>query len=164
MRDRDERRTAILGLLSRQPIRSQAELQVRLRRVGHRVNQATLSRDLRDLGVRKGPHGYELPAGERAQGPHGELQHAVAEWLTSVAAALNQLVLKTPPGGAAPLALALDRADLDEVVGTLAGDDTVLVVCANVRAAGRLRRRLAELAPRVGAGAGAAGAGAGASR
>ena len=145
MQARETRRQAILALLRQHPIRNQADLQARLRRGGHDVNQGTLSRDLRDLGVRKGPRGYEVPVGERAGGPQGELLYAVAEWLQAATPVANQVVLKTPPGGAQPLALALDQANLGGVVGTLAGDDTILVVCGSAREASKLCGRLEEL-------------------
>ncbi|MEM7203097.1 MAG: hypothetical protein AAF628_22745 [Planctomycetota bacterium] len=136
------RRAAILSLLQEQNVRSQAELGDLLAEAGHPVNQTTLSRDLRALGVRKGPAGYELSPDHRGEGPEAELLHAAASWLQSATPAQNLAVLKTPPSGAQPLALALDRSELDGVVGTVAGDDTVLVICVDARHAGRLCRRL----------------------
>jgi transcriptional regulator of arginine metabolism len=141
---RDERRQAIVALVHARPVRSQAELAGLLAERGHEVNQATLSRDLRDLGLRKGPGGYELPA-ELRQGEADHalgLAHAVREWLLRVASAHNQLVLRTPPGGAQPLALALDRQPPAGVLGTIAGDDTVLVICAEPRIARRVAQNL----------------------
>jgi transcriptional regulator of arginine metabolism len=147
---KEERRQAIVDLVRTQPVRSQAELADLLAARGFDANQATLSRDLRDLGLRKGPDGYELPTelsqqdADRAVG----LAHAVREWLTSVAAAQNQLVLRTPPSGAQPLALALDRAPPAGVLGTIAGDDTILVICADLRSARRTARELQRLKER----------------
>ena len=136
---KERRHRAIQTLVGRQRIRSQEELRRRLDRRGLAVDQGTLSRDLRELGVRKGPEGYELPE-ELAGG--GELERAVREWLLSAAAARNQLVLRTPPGGAQPLGLALDHAALDRVLGTIAGDDTILVVCVDDASARRLAKEL----------------------
>ncbi len=146
MPSREQRHDAIQSLLQRGHVHSQGELRERLARQGHAVNQATLSRDLRALGVRKGPDGYELPQdGPAPSGPRAGLRHSTQEWLLSAARALNQLVLRTPPGGAQPLALALDRAALTGVLGTIAGDDTVLVICTGTRQATQLQRQLAHM-------------------
>ncbi|MCA8955355.1 MAG: hypothetical protein KDC87_04735, partial [Planctomycetes bacterium] len=101
----------------------------------------TLSRDLRELGLVKGPEGYEVPDGSRGQ-PTDALHAAVRLWLTGNAVAMNQIVLRTPPGGAQPLGLALDKAGIPEVLGTIAGDDTVLVICPDHKAAVRVSRKL----------------------
>jgi transcriptional regulator of arginine metabolism len=143
------RRQRILTLLERGPVRSQADLQRLLADAGFEVNQATLSRDLRALGVRKGAEGYELPAAPLSpQTAHQSLWHAVHTWLVGATAAQNLVVLRTPAGGAQALALALDRAGLPGLVGTIAGDDTVLAVCATAARARALLRRLAPGARR----------------
>ena len=140
---RDARRQRILAVIEQEQVRSQAELADRLAADGFAVNQATLSRDLRDLGVVKGKDGYELPQAplspETAQ---QSLWHAVHTWLVGASAAQNLVVLRTPAGGAQALGLALDRADLPGLVGTIAGDDTVLAVCADAQKARSLVRRL----------------------
>ena len=146
MHTREERRRDIITLVRKQRIRSQAELQRHLAKLGLEANQATLSRDLRDLGVRKGPSGYELPEDRPAGGdPSFDLVHSVREWLESASAVQNQLVLHTPPGGAPPLALAIDHAPLAEPMGTLAGDDTILVICKDPRSAQKLGQKLLEM-------------------
>lgn len=140
---REERRGHILQLLEHERLRSQAELQERLAAAGHEVNQATLSRDLRDLGVVKGRDGYELPAAPPAQNAPPQLWQAVHTWLLSATAAQNLVVLRTPAGGAQALGLALDHAALPGLVGTIAGDDTVLAVCTDHKQAKSLVRQLA---------------------
>ena len=146
--NRHSRREQILKLLARQRIRNQAELQEQLENAGFRATQATLSRDLRDLGVVKSTAGYELPAdGMTSALASDSLWHAVRAFLDTAEAAQNLAVLTTPPSGAQPLALALDRAardngQLPEVMGTIAGDDTVLVVCRDATKARSLVRRL----------------------
>lgn len=146
--DRDERRQHILHLLERERPRSQADLQQRLAADGFDVNQATLSRDLRDLGVVKGPDGYDLPQATLSpQTATQSLWHAVHTWLVSATAAQNLVVLRTPAGGAQPLGLAIDRAELTGVVGTIAGDDTVLAVCADTHKARSLVRQLTGKGP-----------------
>ncbi|MCB9886819.1 MAG: arginine repressor [Planctomycetes bacterium] len=140
---REARRRRIVALLDKQPVRSQAELQEQLAADGHEVNQATLSRDLRDLGVIKSKAGYELP-GAAAANPQTlqQLEVATRAWLQQANTAQNLLVLRTPAGGAQPLGLALDQASLPGVLGTIAGDDTVLVICRDPAKARALARRL----------------------
>ncbi len=145
--NRRKRHEVILGLIRDEHLHSQAELQELLESQGFSVNQGTLSRDLRELGVVKGPAGYEFPA---APAPAGEkttaaIHSAIRLWLIEVVPVQNQVLLKTPPGGAQPLALSLDRADHPLVLGTLAGDDTILVICANQRTASRLANQLEEM-------------------
>lgn len=125
-------------------MRSQTELRDRLVGAGFDVTQATLSRDLRALGAVKTAEGYTLPgaAGTSPTAASGAAPHGVAGWLLRATAAQNLVVLHTPIGGAQALGLALDRLELDEIVGTLAGDDTVLAVCPDNRTATRLAKRL----------------------
>lgn len=146
---RDQRRQRILDLVQRHTIRNQAELQQRLEAEGLSANQATLSRDLRDLGVQKGREGYELPPSPSLSQAvtGGSLWHALRAWLVDATAAQNLVVLKTPASCAQPLALALDRAAADRsmlpgLVGTVAGDDTVLAICQDANKARALVRRL----------------------
>ena len=143
---REARRERILALVGKARVRNQAELQQLLERGGFAANQATLSRDLRQLGVVKGAFGYELPGDPvpRAQQNGASLWHAVHTWLLQATAAQNLGVLKPPPSGAQPLALALDQAALPGVVGTIAGDDTVLAVCADTGKARTLARKLRQ--------------------
>lgn len=137
------RRREILALVGRGGVRSQEDLQRRLRRRGIAVAQPTLSRDLKALGLAKTPSGYVtagvgVPAAARA----GALDRAVDEFVLSVRAAASLVVVRTPPAGAHPLARALDEADLPEVVGTIAGDDTVFVATTGPAAARLVERRL----------------------
>jgi transcriptional regulator of arginine metabolism len=134
------RRSAILELLQKEKVHNHAELAALLQARGQGVNQATLSRDLRDLGVVKGPEGYTLSEGgiPSPEASGQRLILAVRQYLASVVQAQNQVLLKTPPGGAQPLALALDAGDNDDLLGTLAGDDTILLIAADTPGAGRL--------------------------
>src|SRR5262249_46947424 len=114
---------------------------------GVRVTQATLSRDLRELKLVKTAEGYRpLTAApeETAATTLPPLARAVGEFLRDIRPAQNMLVLKTPPGGAQPLAAALDAERYKEVAGTLAGDDTVLVICPSKPARAALEKRLRE--------------------
>lgn len=152
--DRDERRQRILRLLEQERLRNQAELQQRLAAAGFEVNQGTLSRDLRDLGVVKGKDGYELPQAPLSpQTTQQSLWHAVHTWLLSATAAQNLVVLRTPAGGAQALGVAIDHAELPGVVGTIAGDDTLLAVCSdNARAKALVRQLGASSAAKTAAG------------
>lgn len=139
------RREEITRLVRAGGVRSQEELRRRLRRRGIAVGQPTLSRDLRDLGLAKTAAGYvrapaavAVPAGAR----QANVDRAFQEFVLSVDAAGSLLVVKTPPADAHPVARALDEAGLPDVVGTIAGDDTVFVATTGVSAALRLARRL----------------------
>lgn len=150
------RRREILELVREGTIRSQEDLQRRLRRRGIAVAQPTLSRDLKALGMAKTPAGYVPPPAAAfvpAATRHEALDRALGEFALSVQAAGSLLVIRTPPAGAHPLARALDEAGLGEVVGTIAGDDTVFVATPGLSAALRLERRLrAPQPPRRAAG------------
>lgn len=117
----------------------------KLVRRGYKVTQATLSRDIRDLQLFKGPNGYALPNGAAGDEGAPALKMVFAEFGVSVQQAANQLVVRTTTGSAQPVAASLDSAHLPEVLGTIAGDDTILVICAGRRQADRLRQRLENL-------------------
>jgi transcriptional regulator of arginine metabolism len=145
--ERDARRARIAELVRGKRIASQLELRERLATEGVKVNQGTLSRDLRAMGLRKGPEGYELPS-EPAAGRGDEslaLYTAVQAWMLGAESAGNLVVLKSPAGAASPLAIALDRARWKDVLGTIAGDDTLLAVCKTDAGAKRVARELHEL-------------------
>jgi transcriptional regulator of arginine metabolism len=147
------RQAAILELVDREPVHSQEALRERLRTRGIDVTQATLSRDIKELGlVKQAADGAyrrpgSLPA-VAAVGGDAALRRAVAEYLRSVDRAQQLVVLRTDAGQAQPLAIAIDRARVVEVVGTIAGDDTILVVVRDTRRAASLARRLEQMARR----------------
>jgi transcriptional regulator of arginine metabolism len=113
---------------------------------GFDVTQATLSRDVRELGLMKGgaDGAYLVPGAEpaAAAGPATTLDRAAAEYLVRVDRVEQMVLLRTGPGQAGVLGVALDRARLSEVVGTLAGDDTILAIAPDVKRAHALVRRL----------------------
>ena len=143
------RQTAIIDAIRRQPIRSQEQLRRTIRATGFDVTQATLSRDIRDLAlVKGGPDGaYQAPAPAVANGhgPAAKLHKAVGEYLSRVDRVQQLVLLRTGPGQAQILAVAIDGAGWPEVVGTLAGDDTILVVARDARRARELVKRLDRL-------------------
>ena len=137
------RHQAILELLDNGPVANQDELQRLLRKRGIDAGQATLSRDIRELGLVKSSEGYSMPGREAA--PEADLPSVgrlVREFVTSVRAAQNLLVTKTSIGSAQPVAAALDSEGWPEAIGTIAGDDTILIICESNRAAGRLADRI----------------------
>ncbi len=135
------RQGQILKLIRANRIHTQDDLAQRLRDTFDiAATQVTLSRDIRELGLVKTSEGYRQIAA--TGGP--DLASVAAEFLRDVRQAQNIVVLKTPPGNANSLAVAIDREDLPEVAGTLAGDDTVLIVTPDNAAAARLCVRLLE--------------------
>jgi transcriptional regulator of arginine metabolism len=145
------RHARIVELIRAKPIRSQTELAELLSGEGVQVTQATLSRDLEQLGAVKVSGSYLIPEDgkrplrESEQGPQ-RLLRLLRELLTGVDASGNIAVLRTPPGAAQFLASALDRSGLTDVIGTIAGDDTILVVARDVTGGPALAGKLAEWA------------------
>jgi transcriptional regulator of arginine metabolism len=144
------RQSTILEIVDAEPITSQEQLRERLHGRGIEATQATLSRDIRDLGLvkRAADGAYRRPALAELDGPvdpDAVLGTAVAEYLRRQEAVEQMVVLRTDNGMAQPLAVAIDRARLPEVVGTIAGDDTILVICRTRENAGELTRHLEAL-------------------
>lgn len=146
------RQQAIRDLVVQRPIRTQAELAAALRERGFRTTQATISRDVAELGLvkvaRGGIHAYALSPRPSDQDATGEerLRALFRDLPVDIRDAGMLLVLRTLPGSAHPIAAALDRARWPEVVGSIAGDDTVFVACADRGALQRAKRRLLSLA------------------
>jgi len=142
------RQSVVLELVDREALRSQEALRRRLRQRGFEATQATISRDIKDLGLvkRAGDGAYQRP-GVETQNPEtafAALERAAVEFLRRVERVQQLIVIRTGTGQAQPLALALDRAQLHEVVGTIAGDDTILVVARGGRGAAALVKRLKD--------------------
>ena len=151
MYGKEERRQLILRLIRARPVRTHDELAAQLAEHGVAASQVTLSRDLRELGIVKTADGYEPmrrggPPPASAPDADAALRRVPAEFLKSAAAAGNLVVLKTGPGGAGAVALALDETAWPEIIGTIAGDDTIFAATQNAKSAQRLRRRLAAAA------------------
>jgi transcriptional regulator of arginine metabolism len=133
------RQKTILDLLQHGPVESQEELQRALARRGFVAGQATLSRDIRELGLVKTTDGYQKVAAEPIL---PSVSRLAREFLLEVRLAQNLLVLKTSVGSAQPVAAAIDAESWPEIVGTLAGDDTILVISPDNRTAQQLARRI----------------------
>lgn len=144
-----KRHTAILQLVRDHQIPNQERLRELLEKEGYEVTQATLSRDIRDLGLLKvvgegGVHVYSAPQEELLPAP--QLAPLVPSLLVRTDSVGTFLVLRTPTGSASALAAALDHENWPEVIGSIAGDDTVLLICKTVEGRQKLARRIAELA------------------
>jgi transcriptional regulator of arginine metabolism len=139
------RQRAVLEVLRQGPIASQEDLQRALRKRGFKVGQATLSRDIRDLQLSKTASGYSWPQGEAAVAALPPVSRLVREFVLDARAAGNLLVIKTIVGSAQPVAAALDEEEWPETVGTIAGDDTILIVCPDQAGAKKLARRIEEM-------------------
>jgi transcriptional regulator of arginine metabolism len=140
------RQRAVLEALRHGPIASQDDLQRALRKRGFKVGQATLSRDIRDLNLSKTSSGYALGQGESGAGlALPPVQRLVREFVLEVRPAQNLLVVKTIVGSAQPVAAALDEQQWEEMMGTIAGDDTILIVCPDNKAARAVAARIEEM-------------------
>ncbi len=147
-----QRQHRILRILEEQAISSQAQLVQLLESVGIVATQATVSRDLEELGavmvrIPGGAMAYAIPDFTRERTPSDDhLKRLMGEFVVEVAHSANIVVLRTPPGSAHVVGSALDRASLPDVLGTVAGDDTVLVVCTEHKGGADVAAELAELA------------------
>ena len=149
---KQRRQHLVARLLGENAISSQDQLVELLGREGIAATQATVSRDLEEIGAVKvrvpGVEGlvYAVPELPRDQvAPLDHLRRVLGEWVVEVATSGNLLVLRTPPGSAHVVASALDRAGLEGAIGTVAGDDTVLVVAAENIGADALGERLEQI-------------------
>lgn len=144
--DKLYRRTQILDLLRREHVATQAELCEKLSRRGIEVTQATVSRDIEELGLVKTRTGYRTPgpaASPKLMQP--ALPVILKEFLGEVRKAGNLVVIKTHPGNAHSVAAALDAEQWAEVVGTVAGDDTIFIATGSTQQAAHIRKKILDL-------------------
>jgi transcriptional regulator of arginine metabolism len=142
---KQQRHTAIRDLLVNTIVPNQDELRRKLAAHGFHVTQATLSRDIHELSLSKGPTGYFLPAGaeyesESDAGPG--IREILRSFGLEARQAANLLVLITATGSAQPVAAGIDYEDWPEVIGTIAGDDTVLIICADDKQTAALKAKI----------------------
>jgi transcriptional regulator of arginine metabolism len=152
MAGKRERHTVILELVDGRPVATQEDLRRLLRQRGLDVTQSTLSRDVHELRLARVPTGdgvryarAESGGGGGVDGGQPSLETLVPQLVTSLDGVSELLVVRTPPGGAQTVARALDGQHAPDILGTIAGDDTILVVCRSVAARERLARRVAAL-------------------
>ena len=148
---KSKRQRAIVSLVARERLGSQEEIRGRLQTLGLEATQSTISRDVEELGLARvhDPDGvrYVVPGQADVHPPVTMLRHALDEFLLSTTPGAGELLLlRTPPGAASALAEALDRAVLPDVAGTIAGDNTVLVVPGRGSTARAVERALARIA------------------
>jgi transcriptional regulator of arginine metabolism len=147
-----QRQHRITRLLEEQPISSQAQIVELLAADGVVATQATVSRDLEELGALKvripgGTMAYALPEhAKEAAAPDDHLRRVMGDFVVEVAHSHNLVVLRTPPGSAHVIGSALDRAGLPNVLGNVAGDDTLIVVCSEHAGGAHVAAELASLA------------------
>lgn len=147
-----QRQHRVIQIIEQHPVISQAQLVELLAAAGIEATQATVSRDLEDIGAVKvraagGESVYAVPDLPKDRvAPEEHLRRVLGEWVVDVASSANVVVVRTPPGSAHVVGSALDRAALDEIVGTVAGDDTIMVVAAEGVGGAKLAQRLAALA------------------
>ena len=146
--DKFYRRNQILELISRGRITTQQELRRRLAQRGIRVTQATVSRDLEKLGLAKTGTGYVVVKAGPAPEAQPDASLLLKEFLREVNLAANLVVVKTHPGNAHTVAVALERKNWPEVVGTVAGDDTVFIATRKASDAAKARRRVLQMLTR----------------
>lgn len=142
-----QRQALIRDLVEHEAITSQEQLRTRLKARGIDATQATLSRDIRELGLikRAADGAYRTsaaPAPRPANAAGSGLARAAAEYLRNQEVVGHMIVLRTDPGQAQTLAVAIDRAELPEIVGTIAGDDTILVICRDPAGASAVADRV----------------------
>lgn len=152
---KNTRQRAILSLIAARPVRSQEELAQLLEQQGYEVTQATISRDIKELGLMKVPlkngngaaqqFKYVEPGVGSGQTYPSRLHRFVAELVTGIKGAVNQVVLRTPPGSAMMLASAIDSAEWPEILGTIGGDDTVLVILDKPENLGKIMQRFKDM-------------------
>ena len=146
-----QRQHRIARILEHHAVTSQAQVVDLLAGEGVMATQATVSRDLEELGAVKvrmpgGETVYAVPQFEERPAPEEQLKRVFGEWVVEVAHSGNLVVLRTPPGSAHVVGSAIDRAGLHDVLGTVAGDDTVLVVTPEGVGGVKVARKLSELA------------------
>ena len=141
---KSDRHSAIRDLLVKTSVTSQDELRRKLAGKGYHVTQATLSRDMHELKLSKGPNGYVLPNNnaEDEEDDQPAIREVLQNFGLEARQALNLIVVITRTGGAQPVAATIDYEEWPEVIGTIAGDDTVLVICQNPRKALAVKQRI----------------------
>lgn len=140
------RRNQILELLHHEMVTTQEGLRKKLARRGIHVTQATVSRDIEELGLIKTRSGYRQPdAPEPVASPQPTLPVILKEFVREVLQASNMVVVKTHPGNAHTVGVALDAEQWPEVVGTVAGDDTIFIASPTARQAARIRKKILAL-------------------
>ena len=144
------RQQALVELVRREPLSTQEDIRSKLERLGHPATQSTISRDLEELGLVRvrDPEGhfrYALPTEAAGAGARARLKALFGEFVLRVESSGNLVVVSTPAGAANAVAEALDRAGLEGIAGTIAGDNTILIVAKEGTRGKALAKKLREL-------------------
>jgi transcriptional regulator of arginine metabolism len=141
------RHEQIRNVIRQKEVRTQEDLSLELKALGMKVTQVTLSRDIREMGLVKGPRGYQEPTAvaEAAAEDQGAFGRAMVDYVRDVLTAQNLVIIRTVRGTAAPVADAIDQEHWPEIVGTIAGEDTVFAAAPDNRKALEVRDRLLKL-------------------
>ena len=146
---KDRRQKAMADLIREHVLANQEEVAARLSALGFEVTQATVSRDIDQIGAlkvrRNGRIGYALPDQLTSAATPSRLASVLRDWVRSIDVAATIVVLKTPPGSAHLVGFALDEAALEEMVGNISGDDTIFAACRSVEQAEALATKLRDL-------------------
>jgi transcriptional regulator of arginine metabolism len=147
---KSRRQHKILEIIRHQQVETQGELSTELKKCGYEVTQATVSRDIKELGLVKTPGEnnefyYALPVENRLLRSEERIKRLFQDSVIGLDASENLIVIKTNPGGAQGVASAIDLAGWDEVIGTVGGDDTILVVVKPKEASGTVLQRFTDL-------------------
>lgn len=145
-----QRHIKIREIITSKEIETQDELVEELKLAGYNVTQATVSRDIKELQLIKvptasGSYKYSLPSDEKRFNPLRKLKRTLQESFVNIDHAENLIVIKTLPGNAHAVAAVMDHLDWEEIIGTLAGDDTILIICRSKDQAPELVQRFLEL-------------------
>jgi transcriptional regulator of arginine metabolism len=145
-----QRQQALMELVRKVPLASQHEIRDHLAAMGHHATQSTISRDLEELGLVRvrdgnGKPRYAAPAEARAAGVHARFRAVLAEFAIAIEPSGNLVLIRTTPGAAQAVGEAMDRAGVEGVLGTVAGDDTLLVVASESVRGRAVAKRLREL-------------------
>lgn len=144
MATRNVRQAKIVELIHAEKLRSQQELLGKLKKYGIQVTQATLSRDLKELGVVKARDGYEISETNHSENKD-ETRRIIRDFVTYVDASGSMVVVKTGPSNAPPVAVALDKAAWPEILGTVAGEDTLFALTRKPSLASKVVKRIEEM-------------------
>lgn len=142
------RQSQILEVIDQEAVASQEELRLRLASRGIEATQATISRDLKDLGLvkRAGDGAYERPGAERSSpASEDQLRRTIATLVRGIERVEVMVILRTDPGQAQSVAVLIDRVRPEEIAGTIGGDDTILIVCRTSAAAAAIETRWTEV-------------------
>lgn len=147
--NKGQRHIKIRELITNNDIETQDELVDILKNQGYNVTQATISRDIKELHLVKVPmvdgrYKYSLPADQRFN-PLQKLKRALVDAFVKIDSAENLLVMKTLPGNANAIAALIDHLDWEEILGTIGGDDTILIICRSVKAADEISNRFLDM-------------------